>query len=629
MVTTIEGNYGDKVTQVTYNKDTKKIVGYAAPLYGYRIGYYRLDSTMRLRARATTESDTLTTIPYDTVVNITKIDGDWGYVTYDGYTGWMNLNYSTYLVQDDTVRIPETALFLVADVSQWNPASRFDWEQLKENGVEAVIMRIGGRGYNADKTLYRDTAFLQHYKNAKAAGLHVGVYFFSYALTRAQAKEEAQMTIDILAENNCVLDMPVFIDIEDLSYDHQHEWAGKEVCSMVANTFCDTIADAGYYPGIYCNKYFAENLLDANVFAGRAAWIAHWGVAQCGYQGRYDLWQFTETGRVSGYSDNLDLSYCYTDFPALIGSSGMSGYYGEHTPGAWTVTKQSTCTGAGERVRKCADCGIVLITESITGSHTESGTYILLSKTGTRVGDTVNDNLRAALHGEKESNYESVYLPTFEENGGTMLTYCTTCGKVLTTKYSYGTEPHNDTITETTPATCLTEGLCTVMCADCGRTLSQTLLPVADHPDEITEIIKATCTQEGTRTTICAACGKTVRTEYVAPSDHVYGAGIEVTPVSVRADGKVQYVCRICGETRTETIPAPKFGDIDGDGDVTAEDARLALRAAVELETLTEMQKMAGDINNSGDVESADSRYILRFAVSLDDPKKIMDQFYK
>ena len=633
-IITIEGNYSDRVTQVSYPETTVKIVGFAAPMYGNRIGYYKLDTTMRLRAEPNTDADILTTIPGGTVVTVTKISGDWGYVTYYGYSGWMNLDYSVFqrgldTADNDVIPMPKEALYLAADVSQFNHPAAFDWAKLKASGVEAVIIRIAGRGYGYARQLYRDNSFLQHYKNAKAAGLHVGVYFFSYAMTAAQAREEAQMTIDLLHEYECEPDMPVFIDIEDYApQDYSHERAGKAACTTVVNTFCSVIADAGYYPGVYCNKFFAENLLEPSAFENKAVWIAHYGVTKCGYSGRYDMWQYTSYGSVSGYSGDLDLNYVYTDFPALIANNGISGSFGSHVPGDWEIAAEPTCTTQGERLVKCKDCGEVLVRETLQRAHTESQHFIQLARTEIKIGSTVTDEILSTLHGENERNYADVYLLSYEQDGGTLLTYCTACGKVLSTVYSYGDEAHEHTETGSLPSTCQTEGMSFTVCNDCDRVLSQTLLPYASHTPGGSTPRRATCTEDGKRITVCAVCGETTREEFLSAGEHQFGPGKQTVEVSPLHNGVIEYACMLCSTVITEEIPAPKYGDIDGDQTVTAKDARLALRSAVGLERLTDMQTVAGDIDHTGTVEIGDARYILRIAVGLDKPQALLQRFY-
>ncbi|MBE6717523.1 MAG: CHAP domain-containing protein [Ruminococcaceae bacterium] len=277
---------------------------------------YRVTETMNMRSSASTSGSFVGSVPEGTLIQVDEVtDDNWGKVTYQGVTGWISLNWSVEFA-------PEVD-WLVMDISQWNAPSELNWTKLKAEGVKGVIIRIGGRGSSGEKSIYADDSFLQHYKAAKAAGMHVGVYFFSYALSKAEAIAEAQYTVDTLKKNNCVLDLPVYIDMEDLPGDTQHITAGKTVCSMVIDEFCKTVENAGYYAGIYTNLDFARNLINHDLFEGRSAWIAQWGPDVCTFNGRVDMWQYTENGKLDGAACDLDLNRMYIDYPALINNDKL------------------------------------------------------------------------------------------------------------------------------------------------------------------------------------------------------------------------------------------------------------------------------------------------------------------
>lgn len=403
-VTCIEGNCPDRVRQID-RKYTSYIVGFATPEYDgielvtpeienvYKAGTYVTEEIMNFRT--TPGGSIITTLPKDTTVQVTAVEGVWGKTVYNGQTGWLSLQYSIYkpasesgtenestnesvTVTENQYRVTEkmnirstcdtsgsilgsvpagTLLqvtevangnwgkisyngingwisldwsvefnpevdWLVIDISQWQAESDIDWTQLKSDGVKGAIIRIGGR-FSDSKTLYKDSDFLKHYKAAKNAGMYVGAYFFSYALTKEQAVEEAQYTLDILEKNNCVLDLPIYIDMEDISGDTQHISAGKTVCSTVLDKFCKTIENAGYYAGIYCSQSFAEDFVEASVFEGRSTWIADWNKNVCCYNGNVDVWQYTENGRLNGAKCDLDLNRMYVDYPALINAQNL------------------------------------------------------------------------------------------------------------------------------------------------------------------------------------------------------------------------------------------------------------------------------------------------------------------
>gem|GEM_PF-966502 len=634
----IEGDKDNKVQRTAYSLTDKTLVGYACPQYPSADdgGYYKANTALNLRAQGTAASDLLTVIPVGTTVYVTRMSGSWGATVYAGKSGWVNTDFCTYLPSSSVGQTENSgkSLYLVADMSKWNEASKIKWDQFIPNGVEGVILRIGGRGYGAAKSLYKDTSFLAHYGEAKKAGLHVGVYFFSYALTKTQALEEAELTISILQSNNIELDMPVFIDIEDYvesdGYDLQHYKAGKAVCSMVANTFCDKIKEAGYYPGVYCNKSFAETLLEPSVFTDRAVWIAQYGVSKCTYSGELDMWQYTKAGKLSAFSGNLDLSYCYTDFPSLINPvPAPTGSYTEHVAAdEWTVTSAPSCAAQGESVKKCVDCGKVIITEVLPENHVASEENVLLLNTSVNALDTLSSSLLNTLHSSKASGY-STYYNSYNLVGGTLLTYCTVCKKVLSVKYSFPNEQHGNTKTATTAATCISEGKTVVSCADCGKKLSETALQKTVHTDGASALNKTTCTEDGTKSTVCAVCSMSYKTEAVSATAHSYKNIVTVSKTTLTSDGKKKYTCVSCSSSFIENIAAPVYCDTDVDGTVTVADARAALRASVGLDKLPEISIIASDADNSGSITGADARLILRIAVNLDNPETVRKIYYK
>ena len=642
-VNTVEGNYSDRVKELSYSANAAKIVGFAAPAYDtseFRTGYYtvRENTPVRSTANAADRTNVLTDAAAGAQLKVTSINGSWGKTEHSGKSGWVDLSVCEYvqpLTKTTSLAAVQSGspLFKVVDVSRFTSPSALDWATMKEAGVQAAILRIGGRGYGTEKRLYNDVAFTQHYKNATAAGIAVGVYFFSYALNEAQAREEAEMVIRILQENDCTLSMPVFIDIEDYQeedyMDYQHEKAGIDACSLVVDTFCNTISAAGYYPGVYCNKYFAEHLLHPEVFENRAVWIAHYGVTQCGYKGRYDLWQYTGTGRIDGYSGLIDISYCYVDFPSMIGNAPPAGTYGEHVPNDDWVIIQPTCAAEGMRVLTCKDCGVLLVEEVLSKTeHTPGRTYILNGNTSYKAGDVLSDAVLGSLHGEDDPDYAGNYYPAYMNTGGTMLTYCTECKTLLTAEYSYGAEQHGNLVTETINATCAAEGIERRVCTDCGRTVSETLLPLHAHTPGDSSLIITSCTLDGTRNTICAVCGETIRSVLVPPMTHQYDDGTLSIVPTLKTPGKLVHTCKVCGDKKTEDVAPPMYGDTDCDGQITANDARLALRATVKLETLSELQTVACDANNNRKIDSADARIILRMAVKLDKAEDLLRQYY-
>lgn len=209
----------------------------------------------------------------------------------------------------------------VIDLSVWNEIE--SWSRIAQD-VDAVILRVGYRA-TATKAIGQDRKFVDNYRNAKAQGLPVGCYFFSAALTVQEAIEEAEFVLDVLEENDCKFEMPVYFDMET---DAQVALS-TATATAIARAFCERIEEGGYYTGIYCNKYFARDQLYANQLADFHFWIAQYSNA-CTYDGPYGMWQYSETGSINGINGNVDLNYCYYNYPQIIRDLGMSGY-GEGT----------------------------------------------------------------------------------------------------------------------------------------------------------------------------------------------------------------------------------------------------------------------------------------------------------
>ena len=133
------------------------------------------------------------------------------------------------------------------DVSRYN--KDIDWETVKESGVEFAIIRLGYRG-SASGVLVEDSFFTKNYEEAKAAGLKIGVYFVTQAVTEEEAEEEAEMVAALT--NVSDLSTPVFLDVESSGGRGDH--IDKDTRTVNINAFCRKIEEFGYKAGVYANK---------------------------------------------------------------------------------------------------------------------------------------------------------------------------------------------------------------------------------------------------------------------------------------------------------------------------------------------------------------------------------------
>ena len=187
------------------------------------------------------------------------------------------------------------------DVSKYQGDINF--KKVKDAGIEFVIIRIGYGQYESQK----DPKFERNYEGFKDVNIPVGVYLYSYAKSTSDSKKEAEVVLKWL--NGRKLNLPVYYDIEDKSQIN----LGKNILTNMCEVFCDTIEKNGYSSGIYTNKYFFTTYLDYKKLEEKyTIWVAQYNDTNT-YRGKYDMWQYTSSGKVNGISGNVDMDILYRD----------------------------------------------------------------------------------------------------------------------------------------------------------------------------------------------------------------------------------------------------------------------------------------------------------------------------
>lgn len=200
------------------------------------------------------------------------------------------------------------------DISKHNGA--VNWSHVKADGVQFAILRAG-YGKEASQ---KDTQFENNYAGCKSNGVPVGVYWYSYATTPAEAKQEAAVCLSVIKGKT--FEYPVYFDIEEPSVLAK----GKAVCTAIAKAFLETVEKAGYFVGIYSSKSHLESCFTEELRTRYAVWVAHYGVDKTTYHGQHGIWQKSSTGKVYGISGNVDVNECYVDYPAAIKKKGLNGF---------------------------------------------------------------------------------------------------------------------------------------------------------------------------------------------------------------------------------------------------------------------------------------------------------------
>ncbi len=187
------------------------------------------------------------------------------------------------------------------DVSVWQ--EEIDWPQVKDAGVEFAMIRAGWRG-SEQGVLAEDEYAQANYVGATAAGIKVGAYFFSQAISVEEAVEEANYLLDIIKDWN--VEMPVVYDWEFISADSRTGKVDARTLTDCAKAFCDTVAKAGYTPMIYFNKNQSLEMLYLRELTDYRFWLAQYDTV-LNYPYKVDMWQYSETGSVPGITGNVDI----------------------------------------------------------------------------------------------------------------------------------------------------------------------------------------------------------------------------------------------------------------------------------------------------------------------------------
>jgi GH25 family lysozyme M1 (1,4-beta-N-acetylmuramidase) len=192
------------------------------------------------------------------------------------------------------------------DVSKWN--GNIDWNAVKNSGISYVIIRCGYRG-SSQGMLVEDPKFATNIKGATGVGLKVGVYFFTQAVDEVEAVEEASYVLDKV--KNYKISYPIFLDVEPSG--GRGDKINKATRTAVCKAFCETIRRGGYTSGIYANKTWLNEKIDTASLAAYKIWLAQYAATPT-YTGRYDMWQYKSTGKVSGISGDVDLNLSYLGY---------------------------------------------------------------------------------------------------------------------------------------------------------------------------------------------------------------------------------------------------------------------------------------------------------------------------
>lgn len=197
------------------------------------------------------------------------------------------------------------------DVSRWQ--GDIDWKSVR---TDFCIIQAG---FGKDIS-QKDICFEKNYAGCKANGIPCGAYWFSYATSEDEARQEAQVCLEVIKGKQ--FEYPIYYDVEE----QRTLKLGREKVSAIIKAFLNELEKAGYFAGIYMSASYFRDYVTDEVKSRYAVWVANYGVSKPDYSGFYGMWQKSNTGKVAGISGNVDLDECYEDYPEIIKAAGLNGY---------------------------------------------------------------------------------------------------------------------------------------------------------------------------------------------------------------------------------------------------------------------------------------------------------------
>lgn len=243
------------------------------------------------------------------IKEITIYDIEDGYmkVPYNDQATKHTYNWEEHLTNNNGIYSYEDDMYtskLGVDVSSYQ--KNINWKKVKEAGVEFAILRIGYRGYGESGKLIEDPMFEKNYANATREGIEIGVYFFSQSVNEDEIKEEAEFVCQKLEGKE--ISYPVVFDLEKIKNDEARtdNLTTEEITSMTEK-FCQLIQEKGYTPCIYGNAKTFTTKMKLEQFNDYSKWYADYQEKPI-YIYDFEIWQYTETGKINGISGNVDLN---------------------------------------------------------------------------------------------------------------------------------------------------------------------------------------------------------------------------------------------------------------------------------------------------------------------------------
>ena len=255
------------------------------------IGEYDLNTinNYQLTFKATDSSNNVTTKDF-----VLKV-----YEPKKSSTSSSKVNYTMFNDIKEKYKKEDTKIGI--DVSLWQ--GDIDFKKLKDSGVEFVFIRVGYmKGTKGERVL--DSKFKQNIYNANKYDIPVGIYYYSYASNKEEAKQDAKWVLKQI--KNYDVSLPIAFDWEDFADYNSYNLSFYNLTSM-ADEFIKEVNKKGYKGLLYGSKNYLEKIWLSN---SHDTWLAHYA-SSTNYQGKYSYWQITDTGKVDGINGTVDIDIYY------------------------------------------------------------------------------------------------------------------------------------------------------------------------------------------------------------------------------------------------------------------------------------------------------------------------------
>lgn len=205
----------------------------------------------------------------------------------------------------------------VVDISEWQDPAKINYDEFAKD-IKGVILR-SSYTYSKDKSLKIDKHFETHFKEFSKRGVPIGIYHFSRAINKKEAKEEANFVYNLIKEKK--FQLPIFVDMES---EEQIKTSMKDISTTI-HYWCKELEAKGYYVGFYCNVDFFKNKIQDYIKNEFTFWLANYtNNASPNFSGDYDIWQYTNKGKIKGYSGDIDVNRVYKDYLSIIKQKGLN-----------------------------------------------------------------------------------------------------------------------------------------------------------------------------------------------------------------------------------------------------------------------------------------------------------------